>query len=409
MNTWYYILFGLPIVSSTLTALPEPADFKRILKEDPPVIVELKKEIEALRAERGDSRFTTELIRRLEKERRTAELAYEDKQDALMNLLTKVRKSGDINTTDSDGRTLLMLAASTGHDAATEQVLKFSPLLNMADANDLTACDYEQLNRGTILQNELKIKWEQAVIAGDTDAVQELLNCGADPNWEAQDTAPVAHALQQQNSAMFEILVTYGASVETRLTDGSKLIEHAIQTRNSDILELLLRHGCTPENRMSDGRPIFEHLMGDDAGECLLTWLSYVKEERPVYLCRLVRLGSPGAIQTVFNTHKSEINTEDRHGNIPLHEAARRGDCAIYQILISLGADATAHNMRQETTLMHAALSGSTDMLTTVLKALPQEEIQAKDEAGHSALHYAQLAHDKKAQQALKAAGLTKN
>ena len=406
---WYNILFGLPIVSGILTALPEPADFKRILKEDPPVIVELKKEIEALRAEQGSSRYTIELIRRLEKERRTAELAYEDKQEALMTLLTKVRKSGDINATDSDGRTLLMLAASTGHNAATELVLKYSPLQNIADADDMTACDYEQLNKGTILQNELKIKWSQAVSASDTDTVQELLNCGADPNWEVQDTAPVAHAIQQKNTDLFELLVTYGASVETRLGDGSKLIEHAVQTRNSDILELLLRHGCTPETRLSDGRPIFEHLLTEDAGECLLTWLSYVKEERPVYLCRLVRLGAPGAIRTVFNTHKSEINTEDQHGNIPLHEAARRGDCSIYQILISLGADATAHNMRQETTLMHAALSGNADMLTTVLNTLPQEEIQAKDEDGHSALHYAQLAHDKKAQQALKAAGLTNN
>ena len=406
---WYNILFGLPIVSGILTALPEPADFKRILKEDPPVIVELKKEIEDLRAEQGSSRYTIELIRRLEKERRTAELAYEDKQEALMNLLAKVRKSGDINATDSDGHTLLMLAAATGHNAATELVLKYSPLQNMADADDMTACDYEQLNKGTILQNELKINWSQAVSASDTDTVQELLNCGADPNWEVQDTAPVAHAILQKNTDLFELLVTYGASVETRLEDGSKLIEHAVQTRNSDILELLLRHGCTPETRLSDGRPIFEHLLGEDAGECLLTWLSYVKEERPVYLCRLVRLGAPGAIRTVFNAHKSEINSEDRHGNIPLHEAARRGDCSIYQILISQGADVTARNMKQETTLMHAALSGSADMLTTVLNTLPQEEIQAKDEDGHSALHYAQLAHDKKAQQALKAAGLTNN
>ena len=406
---WYNILFGLPMISGVLTALPEPADFKRILKEEPPVIAELKKEIEALRAEQGSSRYTTELIRRLEKERRTAELAYEDRQDALLNLPTMVRKHGDINATDSDGRTLLMLAAATGHNAATELVLKHSPRLNMADSADLTACDYEQLGKGTVLQYQLKTSWEQAVDAGDTDAVQELLNCGADPNWEVKNSAPVALAIQQQNMDLLELLVTYGASVETRLSNGAKLIEYAVMELNADILELLLRHGCSPETRMSDGRPIFEHLLSENAGECMLTWLGYVKEERPVYLCRLVRLGSPETIRTVFNTYKNEINTEDRHGNVPLHEAARRGDCSIYQILISLGADATAHNMRQETTLMHAALSGNAAMLATVLKDQPQEEVQAKDEAGHTALHYAQLARDKKAQQALNAAGLTKN
>lgn len=409
MNMWYNILFGLPIASGILTAMPEPAEFKRILKEDPPVIVELKKEIGELRAEQGSSRFTTELIRRLEKERRTAELAYEDRQEALMSLLTKVRQSGDINATDSDGRTLLMHAAATGHNAATELVLKYSPQLNMADADDLTACDYEQLNKGTILQHKLKANWEQAVNTGDTDAVQELLNCGADPNWEVQDKAPIALAIHQQNTALFELLVTYGASVETRLKNGAKLIEYAVITFNADILELLLRHGCSPETRLSDGRPMFEHLLSENAGECLLTWLSYMKEEHPAYLCKLVRLGSPQAIQTVFSAHKSEINTEDQNGNMPLHEAARRGDCGIYQILVSLGADAMARNMRQETTLMHAALSGNADMLTTVLKAMPKEEIQAKDENGHTAMYYAQLARDKKAQQALTAAGLTQN
>lgn len=406
---WYNILCGLPMASGILTAMPEPAEFKRILKEAPPVIVELKKEIDALRTEQGASRFTMELIRRLEKERRTAELTYEDRQEALMSLLTKVRKSGDINATDSDGRTLLMLAAATGHNAATELVLKYSPLLNMADADELTACDYEQLNKGTALQHKLKENWAQAVNTGDTDAVQELLNCGADPNWEVQNKAPIALAIQQQNTALFELLVTYGASVETRLENGIKLIEYAVITLNADILELLLRHGCSPETRLSDGRPMFEHLLSENAGECLLTWLSYMKEEQPVYLCKLVRLGSPQAIQTVFNAHKSDINTEDQNGNIPLHEAARRGDCGIYQILVSLGADTMARNMRQETTLMHAALSGNTNMLDTVLKAMPQEEIQARDESGHTALHYAQLARDKKAQQTLTAAGLTQN
>ena len=65
--------------------------------------------------------------------------------------------------------------------------------------------------------------------------------------------------------------------------------------------------------------------------------------------------------------------------------------------------------MKGETTLMHAALSGNANMLATVLNDLPQEELQATNESGRTALHYAQLARDPKAQQALKAAGLTQH
>ena len=65
--------------------------------------------------------------------------------------------------------------------------------------------------------------------------------------------------------------------------------------------------------------------------------------------------------------------------------------------------------MRQETTLMHAALSGNPSMLSTVLPSVSEEELQAVDENGCNALDYALMAKDKDAAKTLQSAGLKKN
>ncbi|MBE6436060.1 MAG: ankyrin repeat domain-containing protein, partial [Akkermansiaceae bacterium] len=100
------------------------------------------------------------------------------------------------------------------------------------------------------------------------------------------------------------------------------------------------------------------------------------------------------------------ISVEDPEGNLPLHEAARKGDAELYRELVKLGANPAQKNTRGETVLMHAALSGDAETLAEALKGISPELLQAKDKDGHNAHYYAKLAQDKAATEALKAAGL---
>ncbi len=403
-----YILLQLILGSTALYAAPQLSELADILKSPPPAVRELQAELKELEAERGATRAIRLAIRNKEKEIKTAELAYADAKEACLSLLAEVKESGDINRKDFNGRTLLMLAAATGHDQATELVLQHSPQLDVADEEGLTACDYELQGKGNVLRQQLREQWQPALIGGDYAMVQYLLNCGADANWPGDNNIhPLLIAVEQKNSSLFSLLLTYGASPETRLDDGRKLIELAIEQRQTNTLAELLARGGTLPDRLADGRSLLEHLTADDAADCLLVWLRHIDEqERISALCQLVRLAPEAAVRTACTEFRSELNKEDAQGNIPLHEAARRAHPGIYRCLVELGAAPLGRNMRQETTLMHAALSGSPDMLSTVLSSFPKEDLQATDENGQNALDYANLAKDKTAADTLRAAGI---
>lgn len=410
MRTWPYIILQLILGSSALYAAPQLREVIDVLNTTPQTINEMETELRELEAEKGASRFIRSAIKTKKQEIETARLAYADAKDACLELLKEAEKSGNINCTDSKGRTLLMLVAATGHDRATQLVLQQSPQLDITDEDGMTACDYEQQGNGHVLQQQLREQWQTVMTAGDYAGVQQLLNSGADANWPIGDNIPpLLHALEQKNDSLFSLLLTYGASADTRLPDGRKLTEMAVEQNRADMLEQLLARGGTPPDRMADGRDIIEHLSAEGADNCLLAWLRHLAEqERIAALCKLVRRAPVHAVRTAFNEFRAELGKEDADGNMPLHEAARRGRTDIYQTLIELGADASERNMRQETTLMHAALSGNPSMLSTVLPSVSEEELQAVDENGMNALDYALMAKDKDAAKTLQSAGLKK-
>lgn len=389
------------------------------LKQDSPVILEMERELKELQEDREIAKANRSTIQELRRRISHSKAELTKNRSACLHLLTKVEKSRNINSTDEHKRTLLMLVAATGIDAATQLVLKENPILNKADANNLVAYDYERRSGGNAITNYLRAEWEQAAGELDTERMAELLDCGAEPNWQAvssgavltaQSTAeaPIVVALLQGNREAFDLLLSYGVSVETRAQDGRKLAELAVAERNTHAFISLMEKGCTPNTTFTDGRPMFEHLLEAGAEECLNIWLDKAKDAPASAgnLCLVARLGTTRAVELVFATRKNALNAEDSQGNMPLHEAARRGDTGVYNALRRLGADAEATNMRGETALMHAALSGSEDMLNTVLQGISQQTLTATDHNGHTAIHYARLAKDTAAEQSLRAAGL---
>lgn len=391
---------------STLRAATEFERLKEILKSPPPAIVEQQQELRELQKESGGNRYMRAVVNRLKDRIHAAELAYEDNKEACLQLLSEVEKRRNINFTDAQGRTLLMLAAATGHDLATEIVLKRSPALDITDKNGMTACDFERQGQGHALQQQLRAQWELAIPEGNYATIKRLLNCGADANWVINgEIAPILHALETANNDLFSLLLTYGASTETRLPDGRKLAEMAVEQQRADLLDALLKRGATLPDRLADGRSLFEHLTHPNASACLLAWLRHLpKEERIAKLCSLVRQAPTAAAQTACCEFRAELNAEDEQGNIPLHEAARRGHVQLFKLILELGGTPQIRNMRGENALMHAALSGNPTMLKTAIDTLPTEELHEKDENGQTARDYALLVKDRKAADALKTA-----
>lgn len=388
------------------------------LRQEPQVISDMEKELKELQSDREVAKENRAGINDLRRNIAHKKSELTKIRSACLSLLSKVEQKRNINITDEHKRTLLMLVAATGIDAATELVLKENPRLNMADAENLVAYDYERRSGGTALTNHLKTAWEEAAADLQTEHMAELLDCGADPNWPVMSStsllgpavteAPIVLAAKQNNQEAFNLLLSYNASVEARSESGQKLAELVIASGNSQSFIALLEKGCEPNTTFADGRTMFEHLLESGAEECLNVWLNKAEEapDSASNLCLIARLGTPRAAELIFGSRKDSLNTEDSQGNMPLHEAARRGNTAVYNALLKLGADADATNMRGETSLMHAALSGNAEMLATVLQSISPETLAASDSNGHTAIHYARLAKDASAEQTLKAAGL---
>lgn len=410
------VMYAL-VPQAALGALNADA-LRSYLRQEPQAISDMEKELKDLQSDREVAKANRAGINDLRRNIAHRKSELTKIRSACLNLLGKVEKKRNINLTDENKRTLLMLVAATGIDAATEMVLKENPRLNLADAENLVAYDYERRSGGTAITNHLKTEWEAAAAELETERMAELLDCGADPNWPviystsllgpSVTEAPIVLAAQQNNREAFDLLLSYNASVETRAQDGRKLAELVIEAGNSQAFISLLERGCEPNTVFADGRSMFTHLLKSGAEECLNVWLNKAEDapDSASNLCLIVRLGTPRAAELVFGNRKNALNTEDSQGNMPLHEAARRGNTAVYNALLKLGADADATNMRGETTLMHAALSGNAEMLATVLQSISQDTLAGTDTNGHTAIHYARLAKDAAAEQSLKAAGL---
>ncbi|MBE6418043.1 MAG: hypothetical protein E7033_06210 [Akkermansiaceae bacterium] len=329
------------------------------------------------------------------------------------NLAAEVKKSGKINKQDKEGRTLLMLVAAIGNDAATEMVLAAEPDITLADKNGRTAFHYEAQSGGRAIYNLLNDLWCNTFLTGDADAIQELLDCGANPDWPVQGQLPLAIAIANKHNALFDILLFSGAQVGNRLADGSGYIDLAVHYNNSDALNGLLNKVQSVDIRLHNAAPLFWHLLDAEHAECLMVWFNRAKELNQIQtadgasrFCLIMRQAAEESAMALATHNKNLLQTEDAQGNLPLHEAARRGSTRLYHHLINSGADTNQRNTRGETTLMHAVLSGNQELLAEVLKGISAEHLNAKDTNGRTAHYYAKLSQNTAAADMLRAAGL---
>ena len=401
------------ILLITCTAMSSQAlDDKTLIKlidHGSTKLARLKREHEEVQADKEQRDYAKEINKEINAEKSRCQ-KYES---AIRALAPKVKKSGKIDLQDEEGRTLLMLVAALGNDTATEMVLRDSPDLMITDKNGDNAMAYEKKGEGTAISNLLKKQWQAAIASHNQDEIQALLDCGANPDWPVNGEPPLGLAIREGNQALFNLLIMYGAHAGNRMSDGTTLVELAVQYHDANALSALLSALNETEIIFADGTPIFRKLMGEAHAECLSSWIYQAMtlqkmhtEDGTSYFCLVMRLADTSSAKLVASRHLTLINQEDPEGNLPLHEAARRGDAELYRELVKLGASPEARNSRGETVLMHAALSEDAETLAAVLDGISPDLLNATDKDGRTALYYAKLAKDQAATDALKAAGL---
>lgn len=198
-----------------------------------------------------------------------------------------ISRGADVNIKDRDGWTLLEMALQSKN-------AEFAKLL-MANGAKASAS-----NRPESANLDL------AINTSDLSLVETMLKNG---EMKKASRSPLFAAVAGKQKEMVELLLRYGADVNTGVKEGSPLL---LTVRDKDILKLLLEHGADPNVK-------------DRKGDSLLWYVCYDSELAELLLRR-------GA----------DINIKNRHGRTVLHLASRYARDEVVKWLLTHGANVNA-------------------------------------------------------------------
>jgi ankyrin repeat protein len=179
------------------------------------------------------------------------------------------------------------------------------------------------------------------------EGVRWLLEHGADPNlaWAEHGDAPLHIAAQRLDVAMVELLVSHGADIHQRRSDGRTPHTIASLYGNKEVATWLLQHGATDELTP------FEHFVavctgGDrERADDMLArhpdLRDELRDEHHLMLIVPAERGDSKVLQTMLACGFNP-NTRDHDGVTPLHQAAMAGQSEAVRVLLAGGASVNA-------------------------------------------------------------------
>ena len=260
----------------------------------------------------------------------------------------------DVNATDKDGDTPLHLAALNGHSDTINVLVKDCAKINSKNKDERTPLHY-------------------AAASGHTDAIRKLsvtpdyIKDNDDPSQyyeNAKDKdgrTPLHYAAASGRTDAIRELIESGADVHATDTDGTTPLHYAVESGRTDAIRELIESGADVHATDTDGR----------------TPLHYAAQ-----------YGHTDAIKEL-KALGADVHATDKYGLTPIHLAARSSldhhDHLLEDILellnpLDLVYDHILKGLSQE---------GRTELYKAKNDFGVGLDINAKDENGASALHYA--------------------
>ncbi len=267
---------------------------------------------------------------------------------AVVELL--LNHKADVNVSNKDGATPLLLAAENSHAAVVELLLKHKADVNAANTYGSTPLHFAAL-KGSITVAELLLNYQADVNAKN--------RAGDTPLHYA--TNAELNALLKKNGATDEPLP---GSLPVKRLDKEQMESflNAIDAGNAEEVEKLLKAIPTLANAVQD--PPFR-------------W-SVLHEASSEGRTEIVQL---------LLAHDANPNATNKDGETPLHWAVRKGHAEIVKLLLDHKANPNAADEKQHTPLHEAAFHGQKEIAELLLAA--KANVNARDKAGKTPLFYA--------------------
>jgi ankyrin repeat protein len=281
-----------------------------------------------------------------------------------------IAKNTDVTPRDKSDHSPLDLACENGHIRVMEYLMDRShpgmkPFQFAAQSGcvlTLKTVTADNANAGNILRKENALFL--AASNGKENAVDYLLQCGADPNKPDEESAdkmtPLAKAASKGFIRVIRRLVV--ASADVNLLSGKNnaapLHHAASQDQLEAVSELLMVKNCNVNAKNS-------------------------KKETPLH----VSVSAPRIVEVLLR-ERADQGIRDQDGSTPLHVAAKEGFKESVKLLIERGADVTSMDENGYMALHLAAEEGHRSVVELMISN-ENVRIDAKSRSGMTALHVA--------------------
>jgi ankyrin repeat protein len=280
-----------------------------------------------------------------------------------------LRSPGQAGSNELNDR--LIQAAAAGDTAAVEQLLQQGADINAQDRFGNTALI-------------------MAVQFDKVEMVKLLLRKGADPN--GAGGGALLTAIDGDKLEIVKLLLEGGANVDVVENTGTTPLIEAVQRNNSAMVKLLLNKGANPNVRNKNGCSALYMAAGQDDAEFVRLLLDHgadineanVAQETALHQASL---NGRAAVVKLLIERGAKTEAKAEFASTPLHEAAHWCQPEAARALIEGGANVEARNDRAETPLHFAAHRGCTPVVKLLLDR--GARIEARSDDGMTPLMYA--------------------
>ncbi|KAL1485179.1 hypothetical protein MTO96_032132 [Rhipicephalus appendiculatus] len=174
---------------------------------------------------------------------------------------------------------------------------------------------------------------------------------------------PLLVACHEGDESLVRMMITTGADVNEKDKDGDSALHFGAYGEQPDILELLVNFGANINAKNNKGYTALHVAVNKDFVACVRVLTNYVSD--------------------------LDVNTQDEYGDTPLHDAIRKENNDIVDLLVNFRTiDFTVKNKRGFNAFHHAALKGNVHAMERLLSKKP-ELVDSKKEDGYTSLHLA--------------------
>jgi ankyrin repeat protein len=287
--------------------------------------------------------------------------------------------SPDVRSAESSAASVvcetLLRAAKSGDSSSMESTLQTKPdELGCRDARGWTPLHHAAFN-------------------GQTAIVQMLVAYGAVVDSTDKDGATPLHAAASSgHSEAVEFLLQKGARINALDHHGNTPLLYAEAAGNAEAVQMLLQHHASTEARGAKGEtPLCDAAMRGNADmiRLLVEGGANVNGRSSDGFPPLTEATANGNIEAaaVLLQHGAQINAGDTHGFTALHNAAFTNRVAVAEFLIAHGADIEARSAEGDTPLHLAARGAKMDAAKLLLAK--GAHINARNKQGSTPLHHA--------------------